>query len=53
MFLWYAHLANCILIFSIEHELGAGINPRMSLTPFISSVLDETRFEPTTFRVSY
>jgi len=32
-----------------EPELGAGIDPGMALTTFPSSILDETRFEPTTF----
>ncbi len=38
------------LFFYNEPELGAGINPGMALSPFPSSILDETRFEPTTFR---
>jgi hypothetical protein len=38
------------LNFQIEPELGAGINPGMALTPFPYSILDETRFEPKTFR---
>jgi hypothetical protein len=36
--------------FQIEPELGAGIDPGMAFTLFPSSILDETRFEPTTFR---
>jgi len=32
-----------------EPELGAGINPGMAFTPFPFSILDETKFEPTTF----
>jgi hypothetical protein len=31
-----------------EPELGAGIDPGMSCNPFPSSILDKTRFEPTT-----
>jgi len=31
-----------------EPDLGAGIDAGMALTPFPSSILDETRFEPTT-----
>jgi len=31
-------------------ELGSGIDPNMALTPFPSSMLDEMRFEPTTFQ---
>jgi len=38
------------LFFYNEPELGAGIDPGMALTPFPSSILDETRFEPTTLR---
>ncbi len=34
--------------FSNEPELGEGIDPGMALIPFSSSILDETRFEPTT-----
>jgi hypothetical protein len=30
--------------------LGARIKPGMAFTPFPSSIWDETRFEPTTFR---
>jgi hypothetical protein len=36
--------------FQIEQELGSGINPSIAFTPFLSNTLDETRFEPTTFR---
>jgi len=32
-----------------DPELGAGINPGMALTSFCF-ILDETRFEPTTFQ---
>ncbi len=39
-----------VLLFYNEAELGAGIDPGMALTPFPSSLLDETRFEPTTNR---
>jgi len=35
-------------LFSNEQELDEGIDPDMALTPFISYILDETRFEPTT-----
>jgi hypothetical protein len=34
----------------MEPELGAGKDPGMAFTPFSSSILDEIRFEPTTFR---
>ncbi len=37
------------LNFQIEPELGAGIDP--GITPFLSCILDETRFEPTIFRL--
>jgi hypothetical protein len=33
-----------------EPELGAGIDPGMAFNPFPSSILDKTRFKPTTFR---
>ncbi len=40
-----------LLFFYNEPELGASrIDPGMALTPFPSSILDELRFEPTTFR---
>jgi len=45
-----AHLATCIFLFSNEPEFGEGINPGMALTPFPSSILAETNFEPTTSR---
>jgi hypothetical protein len=32
-----------------ELQLGAGIDPDMTLTPFSSSILDKTRFKPITF----
>ncbi len=35
--------------FNNEAEKGARINPGMALTPFPSSIQDETRFKPTTF----
>jgi hypothetical protein len=35
-------------LFSNEVELGARIDSGMALTPFSSSISDETRFEPTT-----
>jgi len=38
------------LFFYNEPELGAEINPGMAVAPFPSSILDETRFEPTTFQ---
>jgi len=44
------HLATCIFLFSNEPELGEGIDPSMALNPFPSNNLDETSFEPTTFR---
>jgi hypothetical protein len=37
-------------IFSNEPELGIEIDPGMVMTPLPSSILDETRFEPTTCR---
>ncbi len=37
-------------LFSIEPELGTEIDSGMVMTPFPSSILDETRFEPTTYR---
>jgi len=44
------HLATCIFFsFYNEPELGPRINTGMALTPFPSIILDETRFEPTTF----
>jgi len=33
--------------------LGAKINPGMALTQFPSRIMDETRFEPRTFRVEF
>jgi hypothetical protein len=33
-----------------EPELGAGIDLCMAFNPFPSSILDETRFEPTTMK---
>ncbi len=45
------HLAAYIFLnFQIELELCEGINPGIAFTPFPSSILDEMRFEPTTFR---
>jgi hypothetical protein len=38
-------------LFSNEPELGTEIDPGMDKTPFISSILDETKFEPTTYRL--
>ncbi len=38
------------LFFNNEPELAAEINPGMALAPFPSSILDETRFKPTTFQ---
>ncbi len=38
------------LLFSNEPKLGAGIDPSMALTLFPSIILDETIFEPTTYR---
>jgi len=40
-----------LLFFYNEPELDAEINPGMGLAPFSSSILDETRFEPTTFQL--
>ncbi len=37
-------------LFSKEPELGTESDPSMVLTPFPSIILDETRFEPTTYR---
>ncbi len=46
------HLATYIFsYFSMnEPELGAGIDLGMAFNPFSSSILDKTRFKPTTFR---
>jgi len=44
------HVTTCIFLFLNEPKLGAGINPGMALTPFPSSILDETSFELTTSR---
>ncbi len=50
-FVGVPHMATYIfLIFQIELELGAEIDPGMAFTPFPSSIFDKTRFEPTTFR---
>ncbi len=43
-------LLEFFLFFYNEPDLGAGIDPGMALTTFPSSMLDKTRFEPTTFR---
>jgi hypothetical protein len=46
------HLATYIFLnFLIEPELCAGIDPGMAFVPFPSSILDETSFKPTTFRL--
>ncbi len=37
-------------LFSNEPELGTEIDSGMVMTPFTSSILDETSFEPTTYR---
>jgi hypothetical protein len=37
-------------LFSNEPEMGTEIESGMIITPFPSSILDETRFEPTTYR---
>ena len=37
------------LYFSYQPKLGKGIDPGLALTQFASSILDETRFEPTIF----
>ncbi len=37
-------------LFSNEPELGTEIDPGMAITTFPSSLLDKTRFEPTTYR---
>jgi len=48
-----SHLSTCIFLFFYnEPELDARIDPGMAFTPFPSSILDETRFEPTTFESS-
>ncbi len=48
-FVGVPHLTTFIFLnYQIEPELGAGINPGMALTPFPSSILDATRFKPTT-----
>ncbi len=45
------HLATYAFVnFQIEPEFCAGIDPGMAFTLFPSSILDERRFEPTTFR---
>jgi hypothetical protein len=45
------HLATYIFLnFQTKPELGAGFDRGMAFTPFPSSLLDETRFEPTIFR---
>jgi len=51
IFFWcMLHLATCIFSFFYNKpELDARIDPGMTLAPFSSSILDETRFEPTTF----
>jgi hypothetical protein len=38
-------------LFLNEPELGTEIDSGMVMTPFPSIVLDETRFEPTTYRL--
>jgi hypothetical protein len=38
------------LYFSNEPEMGTEIDSGMVMKPFPSSLLDETRFEPTTYR---
>ncbi len=38
------------LNFQMEPELGAEIDPDMVFTPLLSSILDEARLKPTTFR---
>ncbi len=48
------HLATYIFFnCQIEPELGAGIDPGMAFTLFPYSILDDTRFELTTFRVKF
>jgi len=49
MFFVVPHLTVFFLFFYNEPELGVGIDPGMALTPFSSGILEETRFEPTTF----
>ncbi len=48
---FYLEFFVSFLFFYNEPELGAEINPGMALAPFPSSILDETRFEPTTFQL--
>jgi len=38
-----------VTLFSNEPELGVEIDPGTALTLFPSSILDQARFEPTTF----
>ncbi len=48
-FVGLPHLATYFfLILPNEPGLGAGIDPGMALTPFLSNNLDKTRFETTT-----
>jgi hypothetical protein len=45
------HLATYIFLnFQIETKLCTGIDPGIAFSPFPSSILDETRFKPTTLR---
>ncbi len=51
-FVGVSHLATYIFLnFQIEPELSSGINPGMAFTPFPFTILDETRFKPTTIRL--
>ncbi len=52
LFFWCAPFGYLYLsyIFYNEPELGEGIDHGKALTPFPSRILDETSFEPTTFR---
>jgi len=50
IFFGVPHLATCVfLIFKQLTVLGARIDLGMAYTPFPGSILNETRFEPTTF----
>ncbi len=50
-FVGVPRLANYnFLNFQIEPQLGAGIDPGMAFIQFPSSILDMTRFGPSTFR---
>jgi hypothetical protein len=48
LFFSVPHFAGYFSYFSNEPEFGAEIDPGMALIPWPSSILDGTRFEPTT-----